>query len=465
MSAARTPVDFTWIGRAARPVALWAGRGVLAILLVALTGAFSPSNAMKIQVVTSPGGITAWLVEAHEVPLIAMRFAFEGGSVQDPEGQNGAAYFVSGMLDEGAGDLNSVAFQERLEETAARMNFNASRDVFMGNFQTLTKNADESFELLRMALNEPRFDKDAVERIRQQILAGLEFDSNDPENVAAREWYKLAFADHPYSRAVKGTKETVGALGGGNLKAYTKRVFARDTLKVAVVGDIDAKSLAKVLDDVFGGLPATGDLTRVPEAKPPVGPQEKLVEMNIPQSVAQFGHSAFKRDDDDFIASYVLNYILGGGGFSSRLMEEVREKRGLAYSVHSYLHPYERAAIYAGNVATKNEAIGTSLDVIRAEIARMAESGPSAEELNKAKQYLTGSYGLRFDTNTKIASQLIWIQLQSLGLDYVDKRNGLIEAVSLDDVKRVAKRLLKADGLIVTIVGKPGSSPKKPARG
>jgi zinc protease len=420
---------------------------------------------MKIQVVTSPGGITAWLVEAHEVPLIAMRFAFEGGSVQDPKDQNGVAYFVSGMLDEGAGDLNSVAFQERLEETAARMNFDATRDVFIGNFQTLTKNADESFELLRLALNEPRFDQDAVERIRQQILAGLEFDSNDPENVAAREWYKLAFADHPYALPVKGTKDTVGAIGPGDLKSYANRIFARDTLKVAVVGDINAETLAKVLDEVFGGLPASGNLTSVPEAKPPVGPQEKLVEMNIPQSVAQFGHSAFKRNDDDFIASYMLNYILGGGGFSSRLMEEVREKRGLAYSVYSYVHPYERAAIYAGNVATKSEAIGTSLDVIRGEIGRMAESGPSEEELQKAKQYLTGSYALRFDTNSKIASQLIWIQLQDLGLDYVDKRNDLINAVSLDDVKRVAKRLLKADGLIVTIVGKPESSPKKPARG
>ena len=460
MEAAKLPdvmrsIATTW------PIASWRHvSGLLAALLICLSAAFSPAKAMKIQVVTSPGGIKAWLVEAHEVPLIAMRFAFEGGTAQDPENKSGLAYFVSGMLDEGAGDLKSVAFQERIEETAIRMSFDANRDVFLGSFQTLSEKADEGIKLLRMALNEPRFDGDAVERIRGQILAGLEFDLNDPQNVAALEWDKLAFADHPYARPVKGTKKSIAKIGSDDLKGYAANVFARDRLKVAVVGDIDVETLGKVLDQVFGELPETGALKNVPEAAPPIGPQRKVVEMNVPQSVAQFGHRAFKRQDEDFIASYVLNYILGGGGFSSRLMEEVREKRGLAYSVYSYVHPLERAAVYAGNVATKNEAIGQSLDVIRSEIARMAKEGPNAEELQKAKQYLTGSYALRFDTSNKIASQLIWIQIQELGLDYIDKRNGLIEAVSLEDVKRVAKRLLKADGLIVTIVGKPEGETK-----
>jgi len=442
----------------------WLRSGLLALILLAVTGGLTPASAMKIQAVTSPGGVKAWLVEAHEVPLIAMRFAFAGGSAQDPTGKGGLAYFVSGMLDEGAGDLKSVAFQERLEETAVRMNFDATRDVFLGSFQTLTNKADEGFELLRLALNEPRFDEDAVVRIRQQILAGLEFELHDPEDVATREWFRLAFGDHPYARPVNGIKESVGAIGAGDLKSYAGKVFARDTLKIAVVGDIDAETLGKVLDKVFGALPEKATLKDIPEAAPPVGPREQVFEMNVPQSVAQFGHRGFKRHDDDFIAAYVLNYILGGGGFSSRLMGEVREKRGLAYSVYSYIQPYEHAAVYAGNVATKNEAIEQSLEVIKSEIARMAEKGPTAQELKEAKQYLVGSYALRFDTSNKIASQLIWIQIQDLGLDYIDKRNGMIEAVGLDDVKRVAKRLLKADGLIVTIVGKPPSSPKKPAR-
>ncbi|MEL6873805.1 MAG: insulinase family protein, partial [Pseudomonadota bacterium] len=160
-------------------------------------------------------------------------------------------------------------------------------------------------------------------------------------------------------------------------------------------------------------------------------------------------------DDDDFIPAFVMNHILGGGGFASRLMEEVREKRGLAYSVYSYLQPYDHAAIFAGGVATQNEKIKESLDVIRGELKRMAEEGPSEEELKNSKSYLTGSYALRFDTNSKIAQQLLGIQLDNLPISYVDERNKLVEAVTIEDVKRVAKRIIDVDQMIVTIVGQP----------
>jgi zinc protease len=177
--------------------------------------------------------------------------------------------------------------------------------------------------------------------------------------------------------------------------------------------------------------------------------------MDVPQSVAQFGHRGIARKDPDFIPAYVLNYIIGGGGFSSRLMEEVREKRGLAYSVSSNLYPFEHGAIFVGNVATKNDAVGQSLDVIESELRRLAKDGPSAEELASAKSYLTGAYALRFESSNSITNQLLAIQIEDLGIDYVQKRNALIEAVSLGDIKRVANRLFEADRLITTIVGKP----------
>ncbi|MDA7947333.1 MAG: insulinase family protein [Hyphomicrobiaceae bacterium] len=421
-----------------------------------------PAEAkMRIQEVTSPGGIKAWLVESRQVPLIAMRFGFVGGAVYDPDGKEGLSNFIAGMLDEGAGDMKSVAFQERAEELAVRMSFNAGRDMFIGSFQTLAENKDEAAKLLRLALTKPRFDADAVDRIKKQIITGLKFEQNDPRQVASKEWFRIAFDGHPYSRPVKGTIDTVGAISGEDLRDYAKRVFVRDNLTVAVVGDIDAKTLGPMLDKIFGDLPKSSDLKPIAEAKPPAGPQRKVIEMNVPQSVAVFGHSGLKRKDKDFIASYVLNYILGGGGFNSRLTEEVREKRGLAYSVYSYLSPYRRAAIYMGNVATENKSMVRSLEVIETELRRMAEKGPTAEELKNAKQYLTGSYPLRFDTSSKIASQLLWIQIEDLGLDYIDTRNSKIEAITLDDVRRVAKRLLNADGLIVTIVGKPEGVEKK----
>lgn len=411
---------------------------------------------MEIQEVTSPGGIKAWLVESHQVPLIAMKFGFAGGAAHDPKDKGGLASFASGMLDEGAGDLDSIAFQERQEELAVKMEFDAGRDMFVGTFQTLTRNKDEAADLLRMALTKPRFDEDAVERIRGQILTALKFDLNDPRKVASREWFKLAFKRHPYARPIDGTMESVARITAEDLKTFARTVFARDTLSIGIVGDIDAKSLGPWLDRVFGGLPELSGIKPIAEADDPSGPQRKVIEMNVPQSVAVFGHAGFKRKDKDFVASYVLNYILGGGGFNSRLTEEVREKRGLAYSVYSYLSPYRRSAIYVGNVATENKSMVRSLKVIENELQRMAEEGPTAEELRNAKQYLTGSYPLRFDTSPKIANQLMWIQIEDLGIDYIDTRNDKIEAVTLEDVRRVAKRLIKADGLIVTIVGKPG---------
>jgi zinc protease len=447
-----------WTCRTASAAAL------LVAFILTVASATSVEAKMKIQEVTSPGGIKAWLVESRQVPLIAVKFGFSGAAAQDPDGKEGIANFVSGMLDEGAGDLKSTEFQERQEDLAVRMNFDAGRDMFTGSFQTLTRNRQEAADLLRLALTKPRFDADAVDRIKKQILTGLKFDQNDPRRVALKEWFKLAFKDHPYARPVKGTMTSVEKIGREDLSDFVRKVFTRDTLKVSVVGDIDAKTLGPMLDQIFGDLPAESDLKPVAEAKPPKGPQRKVIKMNVPQSVAVFGHGGFKRKDKDFVTSYVLNYILGGGGFNSRLTEEVREKRGLAYSIYSYLAPFRYAAIYAGNVATENKSMTRSLKVIEGELKRMADKGPSAEELKNAKQYLTGSYPLRFDTSTKIASQLLWIQIEELGLGYIDERNSKIEAVTLKDIRRVAKRLLKADGLIVTIVGKPEGETKKPKK-
>jgi zinc protease len=428
----------------------------LAAALVLFTSVpAAPADAMDIKRVTSPGGIEAWLVESHANPLIAIRFAFRGGASQDPADKQGLAYFVSGMMDEGAGDLDAVAFQERLQTLAMRMDFDAGRDVMLGNVQMLTANKDASLDLLRLAMVKPRFDADAVERVRGQIIAGLKFDENDPEEVAALAWDRLAFRDHPYGRPIKGTKSSIAAIGIDDLRDYARRVFARDKLVITVVGDIDAEKLGPTLDHVFGALPQASSLAPVADVKPPLGPAREIITMEVPQSVAQFGHRAFSRKDDDFMAAYILNYIIGGGGFSSRLMEEVREKRGLAYSVHSNIFPYQHGAVFVGSVATQNEAVAQSLAVIESELKRLAEEGPSAEELASAKSYLTGAYALRFESSSSIANQLLWIQIEDLGIGYVEKRNELVEQVTLGDIKLVAKRLIEADRLITTIVGKP----------
>lgn len=445
-----------------RPFAMTTGRcfrrgfkmgmsGVLALLVLPLlvSGAF----AMKVERVVSPLGIEAWLVTEHNVPLISMQFAFKGGAAQDVEGREGSAYLLSGMLDEGAGDLTSTAFQERVEDLTVRMGFEASRDHFSGKFQTLTERREAGFDLLRLAISEPRFDQDAIERVRRQIISSLKFSETNPQNVATKAWFKSAYGAHPYARPTKGTEESQMALTRDDLITAHKKIFAREHLKIAVVGDITADELGPLLDKVFGSLPEKSGVGDVPAAKPVYGPEVERIEMAVPQSVIQFGQEGVKRSDEDFIPAYIINYILGGGGFNSRLMEEVREKRGLAYSVYSYLYPLEESALVLGGMATKTASVDEAIALIKQEFTRMATEGPSEEELKNAKDYLTGSYALRFDTSSKIASQLLWIQVEGLGMDYIDNRNDLIEAVTTERIKAVAKRLLDGERLRFTVVG------------
>lgn len=446
--------------RAAAAVVRPAARLNLAFALSALALLFTtsvshPAAAMNIQQIKSPGGISAWLVEEHSVPLISLRYAFDGGNSQDPSGKEGLANFITAMMDEGAGDIKSEDYQERMEDIAMRMSYDDSKDSLYGSFETLSANRDKAVELLKLSVQKPRFDTDAVERIRQQLLANLIYADKDPEKVAMREWYAQAFAGHPYARSSNGTAESVSKITRDDLVDFHKRTFARDDVKIVAVGDITAAELGKLIDDVFGGLPAKADFLPVSKTEPVKGGSQKIVEMGVPQSVAVFGLGAMPRKDPDFLTAFVVNHILGGGGFSAKLMEEVREKRGLAYSVYTYIQPYQHTSILVGSVATKNASMGESLNIIRSELKKMAENGPSADDLAAAKSYLTGSYALRFDTNSKIASQLLGLMQEGFSPDYVETRNKLIDAVTIEDAKRVAARLLKPDDLVVTIVGKP----------
>jgi len=426
--------------------------------------AVKPASAIEIERVTSPGGIEAWLVSEAAVPLVSMQFAFEGGAAQDPAEKPGVANLMSVLLDEGAGDVTSAEFQEKLETLAIEMSFDAGRDTFYGSLQTLTENLDEAADLLHLAITDPRFDADAIERMRVQTESGLRRELQNPDAVAGRLWSHTVFGDHPYGRPVKGTLETVAAINADDLHAYHDKVFARDKLKIAVVGDISAERLAPLLDQIFGDLPEKADLAPIAEAKLPEGGVRKVVEMEIPQTVIQFGGPGLKRDDPDFVPAYVVNHILGGGAFSSRLYQEVREKRGLSYSVYSFLYPLERAALVAGGAATRNDRAAESLAIIDEEIRRMAEEGPTEKELEKAKRYLKGSYPLRFDTSNKIARQLVEIQRDNLGIDYINERNGLIDAVTIEDARRVAQRLYGDGNLYVTMVGRPDGV-ETPAKG
>jgi zinc protease len=439
--------------------------GLAAILILALIAtAAVPARAVEVQRVISPGGIEAWLVEDHSNPIISLDLSFRGGAALDPAGKEGLANLVAGLIDEGAGALDSQAFQGRLDELSIKLSFSAGRDSFSGEMMTLTENREAAFELLRLALTEARFDAEPVARIRSQILAGLSRESQDPQTIVGRTMSKVLFPDDPYGRPANGTSASVSALITADLRRFTAERFARDVLVVGVVGDIAAEELARRLDETFLGLSAMAAPAELADTTPDSQGEVIVVERDIPQSVVAFGHAGIARDDPDYYAAYVVNYILGGGGFSSRLYEEVREKRGLAYSVYSYLNPLDRAALVMGGVATQNGRVAQSLDLIRAEWRRMAEDGPSEAELRDAKTYLTGSFPLRFSSSGRISGMLAGMQYQDLGIDYLERRNDLIEAVTLDDARRVAARLYDADKLTVVVVGRPeGITATRPA--
>ena len=426
-------------------------RAIVGVLLSVLT--LGSAQAIDIEEVVSPKGITAWLVSDDTVPIVAVDIAFAGsGSAQDPEGKGGRTNLLASLLDEGAGDLDSVAFQTELRDSAVRLGFEASRDHLYGDMRALSSSVERGFDLMRLALTEPRFDEEAMVRMKTQIIQGLRRDEQDPNAVVAELWSRTAFPDHPYGTPRNGTTDSVGALGKDDMVAAHRAMIARDNLFVAVVGDIDAERLAPLLDEAFGDLPETADLREVADVAPTVG-RTVSDTLQTPQTAIRFGGPGLAREDPDFIPAFVMNHILGGGSFSSWLFDEVREKRGLAYSVYSYMAPFEHTAIFGGGTATRNDRAEEALQVILDQLDKMASDGPTEEELREAKDYLIGSYALRFGSSSSIARQLLSIQIEDLGMDYIDERNGLIEAVTLEDVRRAAQRIFGEGTPTVAIVG------------
>lgn len=423
-----------------------------------------PADAVEVQRVRSPGGIEAWLVEDRSNPIITLSLSFRGGAALDPQGKEGLATLVAALIDEGAGDLDSQAFQGRLEDLSISLHFSAGMDSFTGTLKSLTDTRDTAFDLLRLALTEPRFDAEPVERIREQVLTGLARKAEDPDTIAGRTLNKLLYPQHPYGRPSGGTMESIATVQVGDLRGFVAERFGRDTMVIGVVGDISAAELVPLLDRTFQALPAKAAPFDVPRIDPIGSGDLVVIEKDVPQSVVVFGHSGIAREDPDYYAAYTVNYILGGGGFASRLYEEVREKRGLAYSVYSYLFPLDRSAMVLGGVGTQNSRVAESLDLIRQEWQKFAEDGPTETELRDAKTYLTGSFPLRFSSSTRIAGMLVGMQTENLGIDYLDRRNSLVEAVTLEDARRIARRLYDASALTIVVVGKPdGVTPTRPA--
>ena len=427
---------------------------LIALAALAFVVLAPAAEAVTIEKITSPAGLHAWLVRESATPLVALNFSFHGGSSQDEADKAGTANLAADLLDEGAGDLDSSTFHKRLENHAIEMSFQVGRDYFHGSIRTLNEHRDEAFDLLGLALSKPRFDPDAIERVRGQVLAVLRRETTNPNNLASRSWWHTAFPHHPYGREARGSLDTVPLIATADLRDYVRRTFARNELTLSIVGDIDARAAGELIDRAFAGLPAKNELKAIPNATPQGIGRRIVINVDVPQAVVTFGGNGIERSDPDFMAAYIVNHILGGGSFSSRLYREVREKRGLAYGVSDNLVWFRRAAVVLGGTATRSDRTADALAVIEKETKRMADEGPTAAELAAAKSYLKGAYALSLDSSSKIAAQLTQIQLDNLGIDYIDRRDKLIDAVTIEDAKRVAKRLY-GNGMLVTVAGQP----------
>jgi zinc protease len=411
----------------------------------------SSAYAVDIKTVVSDKGIKALLVEDYAVPLIAVSFSFKGGSTQDAVGKEGTASLLTNLLDEGAGDLDSQAFQVALDDNGMKFSFNVSQDSFSGSIQTLKSESARSFELLTLMLNNPRFDADPIERMKASRMNGLRAAETNPQAIASKTLRNALYPNHPYGRPSGGTLETMPAITKQDLETYRSSVFARDNVVIGVVGAISPDELKAMLDQVFGPMAEKANLKPVPETQVKTG-ETIAVDFNTPQTIITMAMPGIKREDEEFYAAYLVNYVLGGGSFSSRLYEEVREKRGLAYGVYSYLGTKDHSGVVGAGTATSTRNTEKAVEVILAEIEKMAKDGPSAEELEKAKKYIKGSYAIsNLDTSGKIASVLSAIQSAGLGIDYIDKRASYLDAVTIEDAKAVAQKLLSSKPTIVTV--------------
>ncbi len=434
------------------PVAL-APMRLIALTLAALTIAL-PARAIDIQQITSPGGIRAWLVEAHDIPFISLDIAFKGGASLDAAGKRGAINLMATTLEEGAGDMDSQEFAAAQESLAAQFGLDLYHDSLEFSARMLSENRDKAVDLLRAALTAPHFDQSAIDRVRAQVLSIIASYETDPYAIATKTFLHMAYGDHPYGSPLAGTEDSVTALTREDLFDAKARVMARDRMVVSVVGDITPDQLGPMLDHLLGELPETG-APMPPEIKPELTGGITTVPFDTPQSVVIFGQPGIAMTDPDFFPALVFNQIIGAGGLSSRLMDEVREKRGLTYGVASYLVEKDLAQTWEGGFASANSKVAKAIRVVQDQWRKAATGAVTDRELQDAKTYLTGAYPLSFDGNGWIAGILTGMQLSDLPIDYIASRNDKVNAVTRADIERVARRIIKANGLRFVVVGQP----------
>ena len=428
----------------------------LFIILFFILTFLSKSFATTVTEVRSQKGLSAWLVKEHSIPFIAMEIRFKGGATLDRDGKRGAIYFMSALMNEGAGELDSSEFSAEMERLAIKLDFEVYQDSLSISVKFLAENKDEAIDFLKMAFLEPRFDSEPIEKIRNQIISVLGSNSKDPNKIASKVFFQKSFPNHLYGSGKEGSIETVSSINREDILNAYSDIFNQNEIFISAVGDITEGELESLIDKVFGDIPANGDASGL-KAEYRLSGGNTIFDFDTPQSVVIFGQKGIKRADKDFFPAYVLNHILGGAGFGSKLMQELREKNGLTYGISTYLVNWENADLLLGQFSSSNDTAFKAVNMVKDVWKKLVSDGVSSEELEDAKTFLTGAYPLRFDGNSRIAKILVGMQIQGLSVNYIRNRNQKINDVSLEDLKRVASRLLIEDELHFVIVGRPTS--------
>jgi len=438
---------------------------LMALIMLAIIGFFAfraqaSQPFLPITAFKTPGGFDVWFVEDKTLPIIAMQFWFdESGSAHDRLDQQGLARMLSNTLDEGAGDLNAQDFQKALNDHSITLLFDASRDGFGGRLKTLTRTQDKAFDLLAKALSSPRFEEEAINRMRDANIARIMDAMSDPQWIAARILNDKMFEGHPYAQNSGGTIASLSSLTADDLKSFKSDALTQDRLKIVITGDLDQETASQAVDQIFSSLPQKSSLSSIANVTLQNQSKTFLFEKDVPQSVIEIALPAFGHDDPDYYALQVLNYIFGGAGFGSRLMEEAREKRGLTYGIYSSIDTYKQIDVLSISTSTKNESVGEMLSVIKDVMKNLRENPVSEKELNDAKLFLTGSMPLMLSSTDSIASTILSLRIEDLPIDYYDGYAQKIKAVTISDLQRVAERILHPESMVTILVGKPENVP------
>ncbi len=412
------------------------------------------SDAIQFESLETKNGIKFWLIEDKALPLVSISFSFKGGSILDPVGKSGVTNLMTSLLDEGTQNFTASEYRLFKRENGIKISFSTSKERIEGTFQVVKPRLQEGFYLLHESINKAKFPINEIKKVKSQVEASIKIDNSNISTIASNKFNKFFFKDKLIGRNTKGSLETLGNISRDDIQSIYRSSFIKNRLVIGISGDIEPNLAKKYVDYVFGDLPSKKFINPISMLED-LNKGMEIIEMKTPQTTVVFGQKGLGRKDKEYFAARVINYVLGGGGFQSRLYKEIREANGLVYSIYSYLLPYEYAGVIVGGFQTRNQNVGKTIEKVKTEWNRIKTEGITKIELQNAKTYYKGSFSRNFTSTLSIASLLMIVQYYDLGEDYFDKRDLIIDNLKLNELNNLAKNLFDSETLFFMIVGEP----------